>query len=72
MRCWGNNVVGQLGDGTRDARLAPVAVRRLAGVAQVAAGQQHACAVLVDGTVRCWGDNTGGALGDGVVPRAGR
>src|SRR5262245_41160296 len=37
----------------------------LTGVAQVAVGQLHACAAMVDGTVRCWGWNAYGELGDG-------
>ena len=35
----------------------------LEGVTSVAAGLQHACASLRDGTVRCWGSNGRGAIG---------
>ena len=35
----------------------------LRGVRSIAAGENHTCVVLDDGTVRCWGDNTFGTLG---------
>src|SRR3954463_10621931 len=34
---------------------------------RLAAGQQHTCAVLDDGTVDCWGRNNFGQLGDGSL-----
>jgi alpha-tubulin suppressor-like RCC1 family protein len=33
----------------------------------IAAGESHACALLVDGRVRCWGWNIDGQLGDGTA-----
>ena len=63
-RCWGENDMGQVGDGTTERRLAPVSVRGLHHVAQVAANRDSACARLDDGTVWCWGDNHVGQLGD--------
>ncbi len=38
-------------------------------VKQLAAGDNHFCALLDDGTVRCWGDNYRGALGTGITTR---
>ncbi len=32
-------------------------------VTKLAAGEQHACALLLDGTVQCWGHNERGQLG---------
>jgi alpha-tubulin suppressor-like RCC1 family protein len=37
----------------------------LTGVAALAAGRSHTCALNNDGTARCWGDNFNGQLGDG-------
>jgi alpha-tubulin suppressor-like RCC1 family protein len=70
MKCWGNNYDGQLGDGTTAQRNAPVDVSGLAtGVATMATGANHSCAVLVGGDVRCWGWNDYGQVGDGTVTR---
>jgi len=66
-RCWGNNTFGQLGDGTTNDSLIPVAVTGLTGVTAISAGYARACAVLGDGTARCWGNDGGlGALGNGT------
>ncbi len=34
---------------------------------QIAAGYQHACALLSDNSVWCWGDNSSGEPGDGTT-----
>jgi alpha-tubulin suppressor-like RCC1 family protein len=62
VRCWGNNFYGQLGDGTKQDRLAPVAVSGLAGsVDALSVGRYDTC-VLLDGSPWCWG------LANGPVP----
>jgi alpha-tubulin suppressor-like RCC1 family protein len=43
----------------------PKLVAGLKGVAQVALGGDHSCALLQDGSATCWGDNEKGQLGDG-------
>ncbi len=64
--CWGENEVGQLGDGTIAARPKPGPVLGLGGdVAQIALGGHHSCALLADGGAQCWGWNRYGQLGNG-------
>ena len=64
-RCWGYNGWGQVGDGTKQDRLAPVAVAELSGATAIVAGRSHTCAMVADGQVRCWGDGSFGQLGGG-------
>jgi alpha-tubulin suppressor-like RCC1 family protein len=67
VKCWGQNYGGEVGDGTRTARLTPVDVVGLtSGVAQVTGGGIHACAVTTGGAAKCWGYNQRGELGDGT------
>lgn len=62
--CWGENGVGQLGDGTITMRLTPVAVAGGRKFRQVSAGQLHTCAVTTSDQAFCWGWNDFGQLGD--------
>jgi alpha-tubulin suppressor-like RCC1 family protein len=65
VRCWGDNLYGQLGNATASFSMTPVVVPGLTGVRSLAAGGVHVCADLNDGTARCWGYNSDGELGNG-------
>ena len=68
MYCWGGNSYGQLGDGSNSNRFAPVPVAGLdSGIAEIAAGFYHTCAIRTGGDVKCWGFNNEGQLGDGTL-----
>ncbi|AKV54968.1 hypothetical protein AB656_00245 [Bifidobacterium actinocoloniiforme DSM 22766] len=64
---WGYNFNGQLGDGTRASRSAPVRVSTPPGVrfTAVSAGGYHSLAISSDGRLYSWGSNSNGQLGDG-------
>jgi len=53
--CWGNNSVGQLGDGTESNRTTPVQAVGVYQATAVGVDGWHSCAILQDKTVRCWG-----------------
>ncbi len=65
--CWGDNALGQLGLGDKDARNVPTEVTALTGttVTQITAGGNHTCALLESGAMKCWGAHDEGQLGDG-------
>lgn len=68
VECWGGNTYGQLGNSSTTNSSTPVTVAGLAGPAMgIAAGEQHTCALLQNGTVQCWGFNFEGQLGTGVA-----
>ena len=55
--CWGANEYGELGDGSRAGRAAPMQVAKLTNVVQLVSGGRRSCARKNDGSVLCWGRN---------------
>lgn len=78
VRCWGNNITGQLGNGESgfgEYSAAPVDVIDLADdPVGVFVGSNFTCAVFADHSVQCWGNNNQQQLGEfpagGVFPTA--
>src|SRR5262249_9015691 len=62
VHCWGDNAVGQLGDGTTASSPTPVAVQ-ISDAVRLEAGCHSGCVLRRDATVWCWGD--AGELGSG-------
>lgn len=61
--CWGDNAEGELGNGSNSSASSPVPVPGLSsGIAAIAAGSQHSCAVTSAGAAQCWGSNLDGQL----------
>ena len=65
--CWGDNSLGQLGDGTTTNQSTPVAVTGGNTFASLAAGGSHTCGLTSAGEVYCWGWNISGQLGIGTT-----
>jgi alpha-tubulin suppressor-like RCC1 family protein len=56
--CWGAGGQGQLGNGGKRLSPVPVAVSGITEATAIAAGGQHACAVLAGGRLVCWGEQS--------------
>jgi alpha-tubulin suppressor-like RCC1 family protein len=77
VRCWGNGLAGRLGYGNVTSigdtagEMPPADVNLGSGnpnnAVDIAAGDQHTCALLTNGTVRCWGEGSNGRLGYGAT-----
>ena len=81
VKCWGDNVFGQLGLGDQITRgddpgelgaaLPAVDLGPGRSATAVVASFQHTCAILDNGQVKCWGNNGDGQLGQGDTARRG-
>jgi alpha-tubulin suppressor-like RCC1 family protein len=63
--CWGLNHAGALGNGTTTNSNVPVPVSGVTNAMAIAAGDEHACALISGGAIQCWGQNGDGELGNG-------
>ena len=55
--CWGQNYLGQLGDGTELDTGEPVPVGEDTDWTAVSCGLRHTCGIKEDGSVWCWGND---------------
>jgi len=62
---WGNNRLGQLGDGSNIDRLTPTQIGTDTNWKLIYSGTNLSMAIKTDGTLWTWGDNQYGQLGDG-------
>ena len=69
VQCMGYNLYGQLGNGTNTDSVTSLAatVSGLGDATAIAAGGNHSCALLSNGSVQCWGSNENAELGTGEV-----
>jgi alpha-tubulin suppressor-like RCC1 family protein len=81
LECWGNNMLGQVGNGTTTTPVVNPGVvlcqstsgycnstyHFLAGIVAIATANNHTCALDNTGYVWCWGRNQIGQLGDGTT-----
>ncbi|MBK6692069.1 MAG: hypothetical protein IPG50_07685 [Myxococcales bacterium] len=75
VKCWGDNIHGELGSGTQDGgnvspqmNATPMLVSGIAGATSISLGgtlgiKAFSCALVGGGSVRCWGANDLGQLG---------
>ena len=72
--CWGGvyhefqQIAGQYGANVFAPVEQPTLVEGVSGAVDIAAGEEHICARLVDGQITCWGSNYSGQLGNGGAP----
>jgi hypothetical protein len=62
--CWGENALGQLGNGSTDRALEPVPVLGAEQMLDIDTDLAITCAIRVDGTAACWG---AGHLGNATI-----
>jgi alpha-tubulin suppressor-like RCC1 family protein len=72
MWCWGNDAIGQLGNGTLDTadKDSPVPVSSYRRFTDVDVGEGSPCALAVDGSMWCWGSDWAGQMGNGTASAA--
>jgi len=64
VKCWGNGIQGQLGNGQWESQTSPVTVTGITNVSKISTLAFHTCALLNDQTGKCWGMGSIGRLGN--------
>jgi alpha-tubulin suppressor-like RCC1 family protein len=69
LYAWGDNINGQLGDGTTTNHSSPEVIALASGVTPttISAGGLSSLAIGSDGNLYAWGENGNGQLGDGTT-----
>lgn len=70
LYCWGDNEIGQFGDGAGAPSLqVPHPVRAGGGMRfrDIAVGESHVCGLTTDGVAYCWGQDYKGEMGTGTA-----
>jgi alpha-tubulin suppressor-like RCC1 family protein len=65
--CFGDNNVGQLGDGSFAPHATPMPISGTALFTQLDGGDDHVCGAIANETAMCWGHNDDGTLGTGSM-----
>lgn len=65
VQCWGDNFLGQLGNGSAIDSNSPVTVSGISTATSIQTGEGGTCATLANGSAQCWGSGYRGALGNG-------
>jgi alpha-tubulin suppressor-like RCC1 family protein len=69
-RCWGDNGMGQFGNGIRDDASAPTPGALGLSLVSLSAGEGYSCGVTATGEGHCWGQYSYGILGNGKTAYA--
>jgi len=67
LLCWGQNDVGQLGEGVMGDAVVPTLVMSMFNAVELALGSEHTCARTMGDAVYCWGQGASGQLGNGSM-----
>lgn len=62
--CWGDNLNGQIGDGTYTDRSTPVQVQGGHKFVALTSGEEFVCGLDAEGAAWCWGQGSDGQLGN--------
>ncbi len=69
VRCWGDNTLGQLGNGSvsETPTASPATIPAFTGAGPLRLGFGTSCTITAGGALACWGDAYYGQLGDGAA-----